>query len=405
MPTTVNGARGDARRIAATLRSHRDAILDRWIELAKNDVEGVPRAARLDREGLLDYVPALLDNVTDALERIDPTVDATVAARDSGALDAAIRHAEHRFAQGYSISEVIRELGHFRIAILELCSREGTPLFGPAGRLAHALIDHAIGGGAATMESHERKLIEADKARVEELARAKDDFISLVSHELRTPLNVILGWSQLARARPDLDPTVANALEVIKRNAVLQARLIDDLLDLTRIRNRKIRLELRTLDPLDALRAAIDDVRPMAVAKKIEVELHAQPGAPRVCADHDRLHQVFANLLANAIKFTPTGGHVDVTATRADGSLRVAVHDTGVGIAPELLPGVFDPFRQGDPEAGKRKAGVGLGLAIVHELVRLHGGRAFAESPGVGRGSTFVVELPAGAEASLSPSL
>ncbi len=398
----ANGTREDARQIAEMLRSHRDELIDRWIELAQEDVRGVPRARDLDREGLVDFVPALLENVATALERIDPEIDSTVAARDDGAAAAAVRHAEHRLRQGYTITEVLCELGHFRVAMLELCGKNGKPLVGPAGRLAHALIDHAIARSADTIEQREHDRMAGQARRAEDLARAKDDFISLVSHELRSPLNAILGWAQLGRARPQQDTTIDRALETIERNAVLQARLIDDLIDFARLRSRKLRLELHTIDALEAVRSAIDALRPSAIERHVELVLNVAPGVPRVIGDIDRLHQIFANLLTNAVKSTPENGRIEVEAKRVDGMLKISVEDDGQGIPEALLPEIFEPFRQGDVAAGKRNDGLGLGLALVRQLVELHGGRVSAESRGVGKGATFVVELPVAPGATVS---
>jgi signal transduction histidine kinase len=397
--TVVDGAREEAMRIAATVRANKSDLLARWIELARSDTEGVPRAKDLPRHELVDYVPGLVDKLCEELEAIDPKADVATTARGSGAAAAAIVHAEHRFAQGYSIGEVVRELAHFRVAILEICGRAGTPLDGPGGRVVHALIDQAVGGGVATIEKRERERNESDRQRAEDLQRAKDDFVSRASHELRTPLNVILGWTKLTRGRSDLPPAVASALETIERNAALQARLIDDLLDLARIRHEKLTLELRSLDPLEAVRSSIESTSPLAAAKQIEIATDLPAGQTWMLGDFDRLHQVFTNLLSNAVKFTPARGRITVRARMNGGRLRIAIEDTGVGIPAELIPHLFNAFRQGDPSAGKRSSGLGLGLAIVRELVELHGGRAFAESQGMGLGSTFVVELPATAEA------
>jgi signal transduction histidine kinase len=401
------GARDDAKNIAATLRQYRREVIDHWIALTKHDTRGVPRAAALSREELEDFVPVLLDELVVALERIEPQVDATEASRDEGSLAAAIHHAEHRAEQGYSITEVIRELGHFRVALQETLAKHGTPLSGAAGRLVHGLVDHAIGGGAESMEHREvalvhaerrrieaeKQRVEADHERIEALIRAKDDFTSMVSHELRAPLHVIIGWTQLARAREPSDPMVGRALETIERSALLQSRLIEDMLEWTRLQHGQLRLERVPFDPLDAVRAAIEDLRPTASARHIEVALHASAGGT-VSGDPDRLHQVFVNLLSNALKFSPDQTRIEIDASRVNGSVRVAVHDDGAGIAPELLPVIFDPFRQGEPGAGKRQGGVGLGLAVVRELVQMHGGHVHAESAGIGQGATFVVELP-----------
>ncbi|MDB5296399.1 MAG: Chemotaxis protein methyltransferase CheR [Phycisphaerales bacterium] len=240
-----------------------------------------------------------------------------------------------------------------------------------------------------------RAAAEAARSDAERASRLKDDFLTTLSHELRTPLNAILGWAQLL-GRGVIPPgEVPQAVEVIERNAKLQAQLVDDLLDMSRITSGKLRLEPRETDVCGVVRAAVAACRPAATAKR--VELAGPDGGPAepVWGDPARLQQVVWNLLTNAVKFTPAGGRVTVGVERVDGHVRVAVTDSGQGIDPAFLPHVFDRFRQQDGSTSRRHGGLGVGLSIVRHLVELHGGTVSADSAGPGRGSTFAVALPA----------
>lgn len=223
--------------------------------------------------------------------------------------------------------------------------------------------------------------------------RVKDQFLATLSHELRTPLNAILGWAQLLRSRRQDEAGLNRGLEAIERNARAQTQLIEDLLDVSRIASGRLRLELRPVEPAEAIEAALSAVLPSAGAKGIRIERSLAATGP-VQGDPGRLQQILVNLLSNSVKFTPAGGLVDVSLEKSGERAVIRVRDTGQGIAPELLPYVFDFFRQGDASTTRRQGGLGLGLAIVRQLVALHGGTAKAESPGPGLGATFTVTLP-----------
>jgi PAS domain S-box-containing protein len=227
-----------------------------------------------------------------------------------------------------------------------------------------------------------------------EASRIKDEFLATVSHELRTPLNAILGWTHLLR-RGGLPPdTAARALDIIERNTIAQAVLIDDLLDVARVVTGKLRLHLAPLDLRASVQAAVDAIRPAADAKAIAVQLEADDDIGDVVGDADRLRQIIWNLLSNAVKFTPEGGRIHVRVAGCGGEVEIAVRDTGVGIRPDFLPHVFDRFRQADGSTTREHGGLGLGLAIVRHLVELHGGRITASSAGERAGATFTVRLP-----------
>ncbi|HEX8186815.1 MAG TPA: ATP-binding protein [Pyrinomonadaceae bacterium] len=236
-----------------------------------------------------------------------------------------------------------------------------------------------------------------EKAAREEAERAnhlKDEFLATVSHELRTPLTAILGWSNMLLTGRLSDAARDRALEIIHRNAQSQNQLISDLLDVSRIISGKLRLDLRTVELSPIIEAAVEATRPAAEAKGVHLDTCIDPLAGPVNGDADRLQQVVWNLLTNAIKFTPEGGRIEVKSEIAGARVAVTVRDTGMGIAPEFLPHIFDRFRQADPGTNRIHGGMGLGLSIVRQLVELHGGAIRAESEGEGMGATFVVSLP-----------
>jgi CheY-like chemotaxis protein/two-component sensor histidine kinase len=235
---------------------------------------------------------------------------------------------------------------------------------------------------------------EARRAAQRENER-KDEFLATLSHELRAPLTPILGWTSVLRTGRVDALGFERGLDVIERNVKRQAQLIEDLLDVSRIVSGKLRMELEPLDARAVVEAGLESVRPAAAAKRLHLEVVAGPGAFAVVADAARLQQVVWNLAANAVKFTPEGGRVEVRLEAAPGRVRLSVQDDGVGIEPEFLPQVFDRFRQGATGSARSHGGLGLGLTIVRHLVEAHGGTVEANSPGTGKGATFVVLLPA----------
>jgi len=245
--------------------------------------------------------------------------------------------------------------------------------------------------------THEReRLLKSEREardQAETQSRLKDEFLATLSHELRTPMNIILGWlDPLARGMPVKDP--AGVIATIQRNAQVQAKLIDDLLDMNRLVAGTLKIDLSPIDVGPTLRASIQGLQPAADAKGVRVTL--MDGAfGTVLADSRRLQQVFWNLLHNAIKFTPHGGRVHVSVVRRAGAVQIAVEDSGRGISREFLPHVFERFRQEDSSTTRESQGLGLGLSISRHLVELHGGSVTASSPGMGQGATFTVELPA----------
>jgi PAS domain S-box-containing protein len=233
------------------------------------------------------------------------------------------------------------------------------------------------------------------RADAEAANRAKDEFLATLSHELRTPLNAILGWVVMLRDGTLAARETGRALETVERNARHQMRLIEDLLDVSRIVADKLVLDVCRLALGPVVLAAVDSVRLAAESKGITVDVRVDPATPEVAGDAARLRQILWNLLSNAVKFTPAGGHVVVGLTPGARGAEITVADTGQGIASAFVPHVFDRFRQADTTTTRQHGGLGLGLTIVRHLVAAHGGAVRAESAGVDRGATFVVELPA----------
>ena len=231
-------------------------------------------------------------------------------------------------------------------------------------------------------------------AEEREANRMKDEFLSTLSHELRTPLNAILGWTQLLRMGKPSENELTRGLDVIERNVRAQTKLIEDLLDVSRITTGKLRLSVRPMALTPVIEAAVDAVRPAASAKGIRIDVETGNPSDQISGDPDRLQQVVWNLLSNAVKFTPTNGRIGVALDRVDGQAQVRVTDSGQGIDPKFLPYVFDRFRQADSSSTRSHGGLGIGLTIVRHIVELHGGTVRAESRGEGSGATFLVNLP-----------
>ena len=230
--------------------------------------------------------------------------------------------------------------------------------------------------------------------RAEEASSLKDEFLATVSHELRTPLMAVLGWAHLLRSNNLDENEQRRALETIERNARAQQQLIEDLLDVSRIITGKLRLDVRPVAPASFIDAAVESVRPAADAKEIQLEILRDPNVGSISGDAGRLQQVVWNLLSNAIKFTPRGGRAQLKVQRMSSHVEISVADSGQGIKTDFLPYVFERFRQADMKSTRAHGGLGLGLAIVRQLVELHGGTVKVTSEGEGKGATFIVKLP-----------
>jgi PAS domain S-box-containing protein len=280
----------------------------------------------------------------------------------------------------------------------------GAPIRSSSGRLIGAVLVFRDVGERRRVElerlavAQEReRLLEGERAARSEAERAnrvKDDFVATLSHELRTPLSAILGWAQIMRAQPSRPDLMQRGMEVIERNARMQTQLVSDLLDMSRISSGKLALEMRVVDLAVIVQAALETIQPAAQTKGVALEVDLDSALGPMAGDPARLQQVVWNLLSNAVKFTPAGGKVQVRLERSGAEATIAVRDTGIGIATEFLPSLFERFRQADSATNRRYGGLGLGLAIVKQLVELHGGTVEARSDGEGRGSTFRVRLP-----------
>jgi signal transduction histidine kinase/DNA-binding response OmpR family regulator len=261
---------------------------------------------------------------------------------------------------------------------------------------SHERIVEGLAAQAAIAIDNARLYDAARKARIaaETANRLKDEFLATVSHELRTPLNAILGWSRLLRGGKLEEEKKDQALEIVERNALSQQQIIEDILDVSRIITGKLRLEVAPVELAAIIEAAIDSIRPSAVAKGVRLQPMIRSGSNLVLGDANRLQQIAWNLLSNAVKFTPRGGRVQITLERVDSHAEVTVRDTGKGISKEFLPYVFERFLQADSSSTRQYGGLGLGLAIVRHLTELTGGTVTASSPGENQGATFVVRLP-----------
>ena len=275
--------------------------------------------------------------------------------------------------------------------LLYVTNRSLRPFTDRDERVLLGLADHAAVAirNARLLAGQQRALADAERAN-----RAKDDFLATLSHELRTPLTAMLGWVRMLRSGRLGAEQTRTALEVIERNTRLQAQLINDLLDVSRIVAGKLQLDLRPLELVSVIEEALAWAKREADAKGLVIETSINPSAGPVLGDRMRLHQVVVNLLSNALKFTPAGGRIGVVLERAGDRARLHVSDSGSGIEPALLSQIFNPFHQADSSSSRQHGGLGLGLAIVRHLVDLHAGTVHAESAGRGSGATFAVELP-----------
>ena len=263
---------------------------------------------------------------------------------------------------------------------------------------AAALLSLVRAAQRARGRQHEMREIlvslHAAREQAERASRLKDEFLATLSHELRTPLNAILGWTAMLRQNTVEPERIPRVLDIVARNAQIQAQLVSDVLDVSRMVAGKIRLNPRPMSVTSSIKDAIDTVRPAADARGITIEFSEPEGPLMIHGDAERLQQVIWNLLSNAVKFTPHGGRVTVCADRRGRFVEILVADTGMGLTPEFLPQVFDRFRQADQSFTRTHGGLGLGLSIVKQVVELHGGQVSAASEGPGRGAVFTVRLP-----------
>jgi PAS domain S-box-containing protein len=303
----------------------------------------------------------------------------------------------NRQREGVEVHGVQRNRNYTREGSILFCEWYNSVLHDDRGHLVSVLsLVLDVTARAKAEEERAALLIRERDARkhAEEADRLKDEFLATLSHELRTPLTSILGWASMIRNGEVEGSNATRAIETIERNARSQARLIDDLLDVSRIITGNLRLDLHPLNLAPIVEAAVDALRPTADVKGIQLRTDSLSGECLVKGDSNRLRQVIWNLLSNAIKFTQRGGVVALNLKCVGSTVRLSVADTGEGISPEFLPHVFERFRQAEASISRKQGGLGLGLAVVRHLVELHGGSISAESAGLGHGSVFTVELP-----------
>jgi len=303
----------------------------------------------------------------------------------------------NRQREGVEVQGVQRNRNYTRDGSVLFCEWYNSVLHDDRGKLISvlSLVLDVTARQSAEEERAASLLRERDaRKHAEEADRLKDEFLATLSHELRTPLTSILGWASMIRNGEVEGSNVTRAVETIERNARSQARLIDDLLDVSRIITGNLRLDLHPLNLAPIVEAALDALRPTADVKGIKLQTRFVPGQCLVKGDANRLRQVIWNLLSNAIKFTQRDGRVNIDLTCVESTARLTVSDTGDGISAEFLPYVFDRFRQAEGSISRKQGGLGLGLAVARHLVELHGGTITAESGGLGKGSVFTVDLP-----------
>jgi len=368
-------------------------------------LKALPEAVRLR---LKDVAVDTCDSAAEALSKISVTdYDAIVADIKMPGMDGLALLAEIRTLRPDTPTVLITGHGHDDLAVLALRGGAYDFVQKPIDRdyivasLTRAIEERErrrrVEAQQAFLEQHAElleKIIEERTRELREANRLKDQFIAMLSHELRSPLGAIRMWASLLRGgKLDAERT-ARAIEAIERSAMTQAQLVEDLLDVSRITAGKLVLDARPIDLAAVAEAALDAVRADAEAKEVRIEQVFELGGGRVQGDPARLQQVMWNLLSNAVKFSSRGGRVVLRLACGDGQAIISVRDEGEGIAPEFLPHVFEPFRQADSTDTRAHGGLGLGLAIVHDVVELHRGTIEVESKGKGQGATFTVRLP-----------
>jgi signal transduction histidine kinase len=407
--------------IGSVLQRDTGILIERWCHRA---VEEQPQAARVHQEVLRDSLPAFLAALGRSLEASDEQNGSQHKAP-------ALEHGEQRWENGWSLPEVIRDYQILRLVIVEyLEDALERPVGGREVMAIGLALDEAIalsvGMYVTGREDHIRQ-VERERAEQQKLAEdtrlrweqeslrrqaaalkeadsRKDEFLAILAHELRNSLAPLLHSVEVLRLFGTADPAVLQIKDVVERQVLQMIRLVDDLLDLSRISLGKVELRKQRHDLATVVAAAIETSGPLldALHHKLAVHLPTEPLWLEV--DQTRLVQVIANLLNNAAKYTDAGGQIVLTGEREGDEAVIRVRDTGVGIPPEMLDRVFDLFIQVPGSAGRSKGGLGVGLALVRRLVEMHGGKVTAHSGGIGQGSEFIVRLPAGTEARQIPS-
>lgn len=399
-------------RLADFINANVEPILAEWDVFARSVWPKIPADSVIDPADLRDDAEALLlaaasDMRSDqtAEQQSDKSKGEGHTGESSTRVNKASElHGAGRSGSGFELWAVVAEYRALRASVLRLwrdsCPAPDLHDIDDVTRF-NECIDQSLTEAVRSYTervARDREAIlgseQAARREAEGANRAKDMFLATLSHELRTPLNAIVGWITILRMAGDNGANLAEGLDVIERNTKAQVQLIDDVLDVSRIVSGKLRLDIREGDLVDTINAGIDVVRPTAEARNISLDVRLDPGARHASFDRVRMQQVIWNLLSNALKFTRKGGTIHVTLGRERSNLRMTVSDNGQGISPELLPYVFDRFRQADSTTRRTFGGLGLGLSIVKQLTEMHGGTVEAHSAGEGQGATFIVRLP-----------
>ena len=395
-------------RLADFMLANVEPILAEWEVFARsiwpNAATADPAEVRDEAADILRATALDMQSGQTSAQQAEKSKGGKRGNEDVALTRASSAHGSGRMASGFDLWAVIAEYRALRASVLRLWRESG-----PAPDLRDVddltrfnesidqSLTHAVRSYAERAEREREALLaneQASRREAEAANRAKDVFLATLSHEMRTPLNAIVGWLSILRHEDADAAHFQEGLNVIERNTRAQVQLIDDVLDVSRIVSGKLRVEIRPCDLRDVINAGVDAVRPAAEARGITLHVQLDPPVSGFSCDAARMQQVVWNLVSNAVKFTPKGGRVDVTLRREQSSLQIQVSDTGEGIRAELLPLVFDRFRQADSSTRRRFAGLGLGLSIVKHIVEAHGGTVNAESPGEGKGSMFTVRLP-----------
>jgi signal transduction histidine kinase len=396
-------------RLADFILANVEPILAEWESFARsiwpNAATVEPAEVRDEAEDILRATALDMQSDQTAAEQADKSRGESGRGDEPGDLTRASSiHGAGRVASGFDLWAVIAEYRALRASVLRLWRESG-----PAPDLRDVddltrfnesidqSLTHAVRSYVDQVERNRAALLAKEQAsrwEAEAANRAKDVFLATLSHEMRTPLNAIVGWLSILRDEDAETEHFQEALNVIERNTRAQVQLIDDVLDVSRIVSGKLHVEIRPCELPDVINAGINAMRPAAEARGITLNVQLDPSVTGVWCDSVRIQQVVWNLVSNAVKFTPKGGRVDVTLSREQSSFQLRVSDNGQGISSELLPQIFDRFRQADSSTRRKFAGLGLGLSIVKHIVEAHGGTVEAQSQGEGKGSTFTVRLP-----------
>jgi|GEM_PF-4469990 len=397
-------------RLADFILANTEPILKEWEAFARG-IWPDTSAGGNDPATLRDHAKAILLATVPNMKSLQSKAQQSSKSKGEGDaghvsddIDAASeKHGADRVASGWDLAALVAEYRALRASVLRLW-RESTPTadlrdIEDVTRFNESIdqsLAEAVESFTRQVDRHRDALATEHAARAasDHLNRAKDEFLAVLSHELRTPLTAIVLWvSMLRRATPS-EKVLAEGLDVIDRSTKAQVRLIEDVLDVSRIVSGKLALDLRQCELVGIVKASVDAVGPLAAARHITLDVQLNQSADRVAVDAMRMQQVVGNLLTNALKFTPIGGRVGVALMSGPSEVRIEVNDTGEGIDAAVLPYIFDRFRQADSSTRRKAGGLGLGLSIVKHVVKAHGGTVEARSEGLGKGATFTVRLP-----------